>query len=237
MPRRFLEPRQKTARLIDSKLNRYITLRKAGNEFSMVGHTIHEITKPVIAYSTNPYCVMDWGDLNDPLLESLRRSGALVLIFDHDPDQLDGQKLQNEIDKSLPMLKPHHEKSIPIQLFDNASLGSEIAKAKNLSHEILKWCDGVCIPGGGDVEPSLYGKQKDSNWAFYGQDMMEAGAIYEAMQTHKPVVGICRGAQLTAVVNGGTLKNVNGQWGFKQFERIPEKGSSEYQLFEAILWR
>ncbi len=229
----FFRANAKNSKFIDSKLIDTL-LCESGNEFRMLGNTVHEITKPVIAYSTNPYCILDWGDLDDPLLESIRRAGALVLIFDHEPNEINGQNLRNEIQTALPILKPHQEKSIPIQLFEKAEPGSEVAKVQELTHNVLKWCDGVCIPGGSDVDPSLYGKKNNFEWSFYEQDMMEAGAVYEAMQSKKPIVGICRGAQLTAVVGGGTLKNVNGQLGYKTFERTPKEGTKEYQLFEEI---
>lgn len=66
--------------------------------------------------------------------------------------------------------------------------------------------DGVLISGGVDIDPALYG-QDDIN-SFYCEperDELEITIMQEAQQADKPVLGICRGAQLINIAHGGTL--------------------------------
>lgn len=72
---------------------------------------------------------------------------------------------------------------------------------KNLPH----W-DGLLISGGVDIAPSHYG-QEDIN-SFYCEperDALELKLLKEAEEKKKPVLGICRGAQLINIAHGGTL--------------------------------
>ncbi len=69
--------------------------------------------------------------------------------------------------------------------------------------------DGVLLPGGGDVDPRLYGgdptKAADVNRV---RDNFEIALIKVAMEKKLPILGICRGCQLLNVVQGGTLQNL-----------------------------
>jgi putative glutamine amidotransferase len=74
----------------------------------------------------------------------------------------------------------------------------------------VKSCDGILFSGGEDVHPALYGKPE-----FVGEyglkeiiparDQFEYEVIEKALETKKPVLGICRGLQLINVYLGGTL--------------------------------
>ena len=68
-------------------------------------------------------------------------------------------------------------------------------------------CDGLLLPGGADIEPSLYGQSRDEKCGKPNElrDKYEF-LIYEAfVKTNKPILCICRGFQLLNVANGGTL--------------------------------
>jgi putative glutamine amidotransferase len=67
--------------------------------------------------------------------------------------------------------------------------------------------DGLLLPGGCDVHPSVYGEEvhpafEKCNPAL---DQLELEAIRWALRQDMPVLGICRGMQLLNVVLGGTL--------------------------------
>lgn len=69
-------------------------------------------------------------------------------------------------------------------------------------------CAGFVVPGGGDVEPALYGgpaAHPSLSGMSAAQDRLDAATIRFALQHRRPVLGICRGMQLLNVVHGGTL--------------------------------
>ncbi|HKS01457.1 MAG TPA: gamma-glutamyl-gamma-aminobutyrate hydrolase family protein [Arthrobacter sp.] len=73
--------------------------------------------------------------------------------------------------------------------------------------DVLKALDGVVLPGGGDVDPRLYGQDPgptlyDVNEA---QDRLDIAVARRALDAGTPVLGICRGHQLLNVLYGGTL--------------------------------
>jgi putative glutamine amidotransferase len=67
--------------------------------------------------------------------------------------------------------------------------------------------DGVVLPGGGDVDPRLYGEEPGP--ALYDvnteQDRLDIAVARRALDAGTPVLGICRGHQLLNVLYGGTL--------------------------------
>ncbi len=75
------------------------------------------------------------------------------------------------------------------------------------AREVMSRADGLLLSGGADVDPSTYGEAlRDPAWR--GQDERDAFelALYrQAVADGKPVLGVCRGAQLINVAEGGTL--------------------------------
>jgi len=67
--------------------------------------------------------------------------------------------------------------------------------------------DGLVLQGGADVSPLTYGEEPlDSEWAGDRlRDVYEIELLHEFVEAGKPVLGICRGAQLINVAFGGTL--------------------------------
>ena len=61
--------------------------------------------------------------------------------------------------------------------------------------------------GGVDINPERYGQralsytQQPNNY----RDQEEFAAVYKAVKDGTPIIGICRGAQLLCIANGGTL--------------------------------
>lgn len=73
--------------------------------------------------------------------------------------------------------------------------------------DAVRSCDGVCVTGGGDVDPARYGQDpwpglKDPDPR---RDTAEVEAIRGALAAGRPVLGICRGIQVLAVAAGGSL--------------------------------
>lgn len=73
--------------------------------------------------------------------------------------------------------------------------------------ETLRGLDGVVLPGGGDLDPRLYGEKQraecyDVNRA---QDTLDLAVARGTIDQGLPLLGICRGHQLLNVLYGGTL--------------------------------
>lgn len=73
--------------------------------------------------------------------------------------------------------------------------------------EPLGALDGVVLPGGGDLDPRLYGEEPGG--ACYdvspAQDELDLAVARQSIDAGLPVLGVCRGHQLLNVLYGGTL--------------------------------
>lgn len=67
--------------------------------------------------------------------------------------------------------------------------------------------DGLVLQGGADLNPMAYGEEAlRPEWAGdRTRDMYEMELLFEFLESRKPVLGICRGAQLINVAMGGAL--------------------------------
>ena len=70
----------------------------------------------------------------------------------------------------------------------------------------LENADILCLTGGADIDPMLYGeKALPGTWFNESRDKVEVEAFNEAVSTGKFIFGICRGGQMANVLNGGKL--------------------------------
>ena len=70
-----------------------------------------------------------------------------------------------------------------------------------------EYLDGLVLQGGADISPQTYGEEPlHPDWTGDRvRDAYEMELLHEFMESGKPVLGICRGAQLINVTLGGTL--------------------------------
>jgi len=69
-------------------------------------------------------------------------------------------------------------------------------------------CDAVCVAGGPDVQPALYGEDERADCnvdAAPELDSVETQLVHWALDDGKPLLAICRGLQVLNVALGGTL--------------------------------
>lgn len=73
-------------------------------------------------------------------------------------------------------------------------------------HDHFTQHDGYLIAGGVDIDPSCYGQSNTASKHIEPErDALEKQVITHALQSKKPLAGICRGCQMINVVTGGSL--------------------------------
>jgi len=72
---------------------------------------------------------------------------------------------------------------------------------------VVKAVDGILLPGGGDVQPLLYGEKPHPAFDAVepGRDTYEIALARHAADVDLPLLAICRGIQVLNVARGGTL--------------------------------
>jgi putative glutamine amidotransferase len=73
--------------------------------------------------------------------------------------------------------------------------------------DVIASADGLLLPGGADVRPSLYGEAAHPAYsaAEAGRDEYELELARRALEANLPLLAICRGAQVLNVARGGSL--------------------------------
>ena len=84
---------------------------------------------------------------------------------------------------------------------------AEVQRGALSVHDYVQALDGLVLQGGADVSPESYGELPlRPEWSGDRiRDLFEIELIWEFIIQNKPVLGICRGAQLINVACGGTL--------------------------------
>ena len=74
--------------------------------------------------------------------------------------------------------------------------------------ERLERIDGVLLPGGGDIDPRVYGQEAQSAEVYdvnRVQDAEDISLALHVLNTRMPLLAICRGMQVVNVARGGSL--------------------------------
>ena len=82
-------------------------------------------------------------------------------------------------------------------------------------------CDGLLLPGGGDMDPKFYGQARTPACGEPNllRDAAEPLLLRAFLAADKPVLGICRGIQVMNAALGGDLYQ-----DIKPFEHLPHNG-------------
>ena len=85
--------------------------------------------------------------------------------------------------------------------------GAAIRRASVSMRDYVAELDGLVLQGGADVSPESYGQEAlRAEWrGDRVRDLYEIEMLWECVFQRKPLLGICRGAQLINVAYGGTL--------------------------------
>lgn len=75
------------------------------------------------------------------------------------------------------------------------------------AEKIVEGLDALLIPGGVDVDPAMYGAEREPECgpADHALDALQTALFKAAMRRRMPILGICRGCQFINAAMGGTL--------------------------------
>ena len=94
-------------------------------------------------------------------------------------------------------------------IWENGGLSIYLPCRESLEdvEQVVSLCDGLLVPGGADIDPSLYGEERveECGKSHLVNDRYDLALIHEAVRQNKPVLAICRGLQAVNVAFGGTL--------------------------------
>ncbi len=188
------------------------------------------ITRPIVGL---PWNLEVPGFTVPKVYRSIKEFQGIPLRLDYLPDDIDPVKLEREMQEEIrwASLRMRWTKgsSIPAEVMKAARPGSEIYKIKQRAQFYMERVGAIILPGGNNVESEFYGGVRSPDKSLYEPDLrrttFEFALLDQAIKEDIPVVGICRGHQLTHVYLGGTLKDVEGQWGQIQ----------EYQIKEGVI--
>ena len=93
-----------------------------------------------------------------------------------------------------------------LENYANALEGSGLEGLFSLDISQAEECDGLLLPGGGDIDPARYGQLPAGSEApDLQRDAAELELVSRFLAWGKPILGICRGVQLLNVALGGNL--------------------------------
>ena len=72
---------------------------------------------------------------------------------------------------------------------------------------IAEMIDGLLLTGGGDIDPTLFGEEPHPRLGNIvpERDAFEIQLVQKMLEKNKPILGICRGAQILSIAAGGDM--------------------------------
>ena len=94
-----------------------------------------------------------------------------------------------------------------VELSGGVPLALPYIESEEIIDAFIDLCDGFLFTGGADVAPSYYGEEKKDTCGETepNRDKLEMAVLSRALESGKPIMGICRGLQIINVAMGGKL--------------------------------
>lgn len=160
-------------------------------------------------------------------------AGVLGLRITMQAQKTMKDEVNQEVEEALKTIQEEKSKGgapIAQQLIQEFSQkpDSETAKILKKAEKLAAEVDSFFLPGGEDVPPALYGKEKEekTDWGGdYRRSILELGIIHQSFNRGIPLMAVCRGFQMSNVYFGAQLiQHIDGHKGIQKFElSTPEK--------------
>ncbi len=191
-------------------------------KFITINCTDNIITRPIVGISWNSEVP---GFTVPKVYRSVKAFEGIPLRLDYLPDNINLQQLDAEVKAEIAAIHqlPEQDKilSIPAEIIKRAKPGTQIYAIKQKAENYVNQLGALILPGGNNIEGEFFGGERVTDPSQYDPDyrrsLFEFAMLYAATdggtKSNKPILGICRGNQLLNVFFGGTIRNVEGQWG------------------------
>lgn len=117
-----------------------------------------------------------------------------------------------ELDQKKYMVNKNNVKAI--QQAGGISLLLPYITNDNDMNQLVKQIDGLYLPGGYDIDPTMFGEEPHPNLGTIipKRDKFEFKLIQKVLEEGKPILGVCRGSQILNIVVGGDMyQDIYGQ--------------------------
>jgi putative glutamine amidotransferase len=114
----------------------------------------------------------------------------------------------DELNLNIPLLARNRAYFDALEAGGATPVGISASLSESRIRELFDLCDGICLPGGPDVGPKLYGEEPRADCAVEVDPELDRAEMFLArwaLDDDKPLLAICRGPQLLNVALGGTL--------------------------------
>jgi gamma-glutamyl-gamma-aminobutyrate hydrolase PuuD len=210
------------------------------DQFKITGGKPNKITRPVVALAWN-YDLP--GAFASDIQRAIRDFNAIPLRFNYEPSDIDIQKLDVEVKGQLQEIAKNGKEgflSIGEKIIKTADPDSQTYRLVKRAQEVARYSDAIAIPGGFDIQPELYGKEREIHTYTdedFRRSIYEFGVISQANEKKIPMIGVCRGSQIINVFFGGTLKqDVDDQFGeWQELKPGNSTNDAASELFKRIV--